>query len=54
MSLQGSLFFTLQSIVSNGAGASVGLEGGFTEPGSLERSRWSRARGISAPRRRPP
>jgi CIC family chloride channel protein len=34
MSLRGSLVFTLQATVSNGAGASVGLEGGFTQGGS--------------------
>jgi CIC family chloride channel protein len=34
MSLRGSLFFGLQAIASNGAGASVGLEGGFTQGGS--------------------
>ncbi|MBN8903637.1 MAG: chloride channel protein, partial [Rhodospirillales bacterium] len=43
MSLSGSLIVVLQTIVSNGVGASVGLEAGYTQIGSALASRWGHA-----------
>src|SRR5271157_3377098 len=43
MSLNGSLIVVLQTIMSNGVGASVGLEAGYTQIGSAMASRWGRA-----------
>src|SRR6195952_5159542 len=43
MSLNGSLIVVLQTILSNGVGASVGLEAGYTQIGSALASRWGHA-----------
>src|ERR1700748_241011 len=43
MSLNGSLIVGLQTILSNGVGASVGLEAGYTQIGSAIASRWGHA-----------
>lgn len=43
MSLNGSLIVVLQTIISNGVGASVGLEAGYTQIGSALASRWGHA-----------
>jgi chloride channel protein, CIC family len=43
MSLSGSLIVVLQTIMSNGVGASVGLEAGYTQIGSALASRWGHA-----------
>lgn len=43
MSLNGSLIVVLQTIMSNGVGASVGLEAGYTQIGSAIASRWGHA-----------
>ncbi|HEX2941731.1 MAG TPA: chloride channel protein [Rhodopila sp.] len=43
MSLTGSLIVVLQTIMSNGVGASVGLEAGYTQIGSAIGSRWGHA-----------
>ena len=43
MSLNGSLIVVLQTIMSNGVGASVGLEAGYTQIGSALASRWGHA-----------
>ena len=43
MSLSGSLIVVLQTIVSNGVGASIGLEAGYTQIGSAIASRWGHA-----------
>jgi len=43
MSLSGSLIVVLQTIMSNGVGASVGLEAGYTQMGSALASRWGHA-----------
>jgi CIC family chloride channel protein len=43
MSLSGSLIVVLQTVVSNGVGASVGLEAGYTQIGSAIASRWGHA-----------
>src|SRR4051812_15526637 len=43
MSLNGSLIVVLQTIISNGVGASVGLEAGYTQIGSAIASRWGHA-----------
>lgn len=43
MSLNGSLIVVLQTIMSNGVGASVGLEAGYTQIGSAVASRWGHA-----------
>ncbi len=43
MSLNGSLIVVLQTILSNGVGASVGLEAGYTQIGSAMASRWGHA-----------
>ena len=43
MSLNGSLIVVLQTIMSNGVGASVGLEAGYTQIGSAMASRWGHA-----------
>ncbi len=43
MSLTGSLIVVLQTIMSNGVGASVGLEAGYTQIGSAIASRWGHA-----------
>lgn len=43
MSLTGSLIVVLQTILSNGVGASVGLEAGYTQMGSAIASRWGHA-----------
>ncbi|HEY4044388.1 MAG TPA: chloride channel protein [Rhodopila sp.] len=43
MSLSGSLIVVLQTIMSNGVGASVGLEAGYTQIGSAIASRWGHA-----------
>jgi CIC family chloride channel protein len=43
MSLNGSLIVVLQTILSNGVGASVGLEAGYTQIGSAIASRWGHA-----------
>lgn len=40
MSLSGSLVVVLQTIISNGVGASIGLEAGYTQIGSAIASRW--------------
>jgi CIC family chloride channel protein len=43
MSMNGSLIVVLQTIMSNGVGASVGLEAGYTQIGSAMASRWGHA-----------
>ncbi len=43
MSLSGSLIVVVQTIMSNGGGASVGLEAGYTQIGSAIASRWGHA-----------
>ncbi|MFL5289255.1 MAG: chloride channel protein [Rhodopila sp.] len=43
MSLSGSLIVVVQTIMSNGVGASVGLEAGYTQIGSALASRWGHA-----------
>jgi CIC family chloride channel protein len=43
MSLSGSLIVVLQTIMSNGVGASVGLEAGYTQIGAAIASRWGHA-----------
>jgi CIC family chloride channel protein len=43
MSMNGSLIVVLQTIISNGVGASVGLEAGYTQIGSALASRWGHA-----------
>ncbi len=43
MSMTGSLIVVLQTIMSNGVGASVGLEAGYTQIGSAIASRWGHA-----------
>jgi CIC family chloride channel protein len=43
MSVNGSLIVVLQTIMSNGVGASVGLEAGYTQIGSALASRWGHA-----------
>jgi chloride channel protein, CIC family len=43
MSFTGSLIVVLQTIMSNGVGASVGLEAGYTQIGSAIGSRWGHA-----------
>ena len=43
MSLTGSLIVVLQTIMSNGVGASIGLEAGYTQIGSAIASRWGHA-----------
>jgi CIC family chloride channel protein len=43
MSLTGSLIVVLQTVMSNGVGASVGLEAGYTQIGSAIASRWGHA-----------
>jgi CIC family chloride channel protein len=43
MSLTGSLIVVLQTVLSNGVGASVGLEAGYTQIGSALASRWGHA-----------
>ena len=43
MSLGGSLIVVVQTIMSNGVGASVGLEAGYTQIGSAIASRWGHA-----------
>ncbi|HYZ22865.1 MAG TPA: chloride channel protein [Rhodopila sp.] len=43
MSLSGSLIVVLQTIMSNGVGASVGLEAGYTQIGAAIGSRWGHA-----------
>ena len=43
MSLSGSLIVVLQTVMSNGVGASVGLEAGYTQIGSAIASRWGHA-----------
>ena len=43
MSMNGSLIVVLQTIISNGVGASVGLEAGYTQIGSAIASRWGHA-----------
>jgi len=43
MSMTGSLIVVLQTIMSNGVGASVGLEAGYTQIGSAMASRWGHA-----------
>ncbi len=43
MSLSGSLIVVLQTVMSNGVGASVGLEAGYTQIGSALASRWGHA-----------
>lgn len=40
MSLTGSLIVVLQTIISNGVGASIGLEAGYAQIGSAIASRW--------------
>ncbi len=40
MSMNGSLIVVLQTIVSNGVGASIGLEAGYTQIGAAIASRW--------------
>ena len=41
--MTGSLIVVLQTIMSNGVGASVGLEAGYTQIGSAMASRWGHA-----------
>jgi len=43
MSLTGSLIVVAQTILSNGVGASIGLEAGYTQIGSAMASRWGHA-----------
>src|SRR6201996_429799 len=43
MSMNGSLIVVVQTIMSNGVGASVGLEAGYTQIGSAIASRWGHA-----------
>jgi CIC family chloride channel protein len=43
MSLIGSLIVVAQTIISNGVGASIGLEAGYTQIGSALASRWGHA-----------
>ena len=43
MSLTGSLIVVGQTVISNGVGASVGLEAGYTQIGSAIASRWGHA-----------
>ncbi|WP_371734248.1 chloride channel protein [Acidisphaera sp. S103] len=43
MSMNDSLIVVLQTIMSNGVGASVGLEAGYTQIGSALASRWGHA-----------
>ena len=43
MSLIGSLIVVIQTVLSNGVGASVGLEAGYTQIGSAIASRWGHA-----------
>jgi CIC family chloride channel protein len=43
MSMIGSLIVVLQTIMSNGVGASIGLEAGYTQIGSAIASRWGHA-----------
>ena len=43
MSLNGSLIVVAQTIISNGVGASIGLEAGYTQIGSALASRWGHA-----------
>ena len=43
MSVSGSLIVVLQTLVSNGVGASIGLEAGYTQIGAALASRWGHA-----------
>ena len=43
MSVRDSLFLAFQSLISNGVGASVGLEGGYTQIGAAIASRFGRS-----------
>lgn len=43
MSLSGSLIVVLQTLISNGVGASIGLEAGYAQIGAALASRWGHA-----------